>query len=279
NVSVRKPGGPLGTRCEIKNVNSMRFIRQAIEYEARRQIEIIEEGGAIRQETRLYDQVKGETRSMRSKEESHDYRYFPDPDLLPLEFSQEWVDKIAESLPELPDAKKARFMSAYGLSAYDASILVSERETAEYFEQVAKGRDAKIAANWVITNLYGALKEAGKTIETSPVSSEALGRLLDLLADQTLSSRLAKDVFEIMLSTGDDPEKIVEERGLRQVTDTGAIDAAIDAVMAANPDKVAEVKSGKDKLLGWFVGQVMKSTGGKANPQMLNDALRQKFGL
>jgi len=279
NVSVRKPGGPLGTRCEIKNVNSMRFIRQAIEYEARRQIEILEEGGAIRQETRLYDQVKGETRSMRSKEESHDYRYFPDPDLLPLELTQTWVDEIAKSLPELPDAKKARFISDYGLSAYDASLLVADRETAEFFERVAKGRDAKIAANWVITNLFGALNEAGKTIETSPVSADALGRLLDLLADQTLSSRLAKDVFEIMFLSGDAPEKIVAERGLRQVTDTGAIDAAIDAVMAANPDKVAEVKSGKDKLLGWFVGQVMKSTGGKANPQMLNDALRQKFGL
>ncbi|MEQ1890764.1 MAG: Asp-tRNA(Asn)/Glu-tRNA(Gln) amidotransferase subunit GatB, partial [Alphaproteobacteria bacterium] len=270
NVSVRKPGGPLGTRCEIKNVNSMRFIRQAIEYEARRQIEIIEEGGAIRQETRLYDQVKGETRPMRSKEESHDYRYFPDPDLLPLEFTQAWVDQIAETLPELPDAKKARFISAYGLSAYDAGILVAERETADYFEQAAKGRDAKIAANWVITNLYGALNEAGLTIETSPVSAAALGRLLDLLADQTLSSRLAKDVFEIMFASSGDPETIVAEQGLKQVTDTGAIDAAIDAVMAANPDKVAEVKSGKDKLLGWFVGQVMKSTGGKANPQMLN---------
>ena len=279
NVSVRKPGGPLGTRCEIKNVNSMRFIRQAIEYEARRQIEIIEEGGAIRQETRLYDQVKGETRPMRSKEESHDYRYFPDPDLLPLEFTQAWVDQIAGTLPELPDAKKARFISSYGLSAYDASILVAERGTAEYFEQVAKGRDAKIAANWVITNLYGALNEAGLTIETSPVSAAALGRLLDLLADQTLSGRLAKDVFEIMFASSGDPETIVAERDLKQVTDTGAIDAAIDAVMAANPDKVAEVKSGKDKLLGCFVGQVMKSTGGKANPQMLNDALRQKFGL
>lgn len=279
NVSVRKPGGPLGTRCEIKNVNSMRFIRQAIEYEARRQIEILEEGGSIHQETRLYDQVKGETRSMRSKEESHDYRYFPDPDLLPLEFTQAWVDDIAKGLPELPDAKKARFMSAYGLSAYDASILVADRETAEYFEQVAKGRDAKMAANWVITNLYGALNEAGLTIQTSPVSAAALGRLLDLLADQTLSSRLAKDVFEIMFSSGGDPEAIVLERGLKQVTDTGAIDAAIDAVMAANPDKVAEVKGGKDRLLGWFVGQVMKSTGGKANPRMLNDALRQKFGL
>ncbi|MSP41763.1 MAG: Asp-tRNA(Asn)/Glu-tRNA(Gln) amidotransferase subunit GatB [Alphaproteobacteria bacterium] len=279
NVSVRKPGRPLGTRCEIKNINSMRFIRQAIEYEARRQIEILEEGGSIHQETRLYDQVKGETRSMRSKEESHDYRYFPDPDLLPLEFTQAWVDDIAKGLPELPDAKKARFMSAYGLSAYDASILVADRETAEYFEQVAKGRDAKMAANWVITNLYGALNEAGLTIQTSLVSAAALGRLLDLLADQTLSGRLAKDVFEIMFSSGGDPEAIVLERGLKQVTDTGAIDAAIDAVMAANPDKVAEVKGGKDRLLGWFVGQVMKSTGGKANPQMLNDALRQKFGL
>lgn len=279
NVSVRRPGGPLGTRCEIKNVNSMRFIRQAIDYEARRQIEILEEGGKIHQETRLYDAVKGETRSMRSKEESHDYRYFPDPDLPPLEFTQEWVDRIAADLPEMPDAKKARFISAYGLPVYDASVLVADRVTADYFERVAKGRDAKIAANWVITNLFGALNEAGKTIENSPVSAEALGRLLDLLGDQTISSRLAKDVFEIMFATGDDPEKIVAERGLRQVSDSGAIDAAIDAVMAANPDKAAEVKGGKEKLLGWFVGQVMKSMGGKANPQMLNDALRRKFGL
>ena len=279
NVSVRRPGGPLGTRCEIKNVNSMRFIRQAIEYEARRQIEILEEGGKIDQETRLYDAVKGETRSMRSKEESHDYRYFPDPDLLPLEFTREWVDQIAADLPEMPDAKKARFISQYGLPVYDASVLVADRVTADYFERVAKGRDPKIAANWVITNLFGALNESGKTIENSPVSAESLGRLLDLLGDQTISSRLAKDVFEIMFATGDDPAKIVTERGLRQVSDSGAIDAAIDAVMAANPDKVDEVKGGKEKLLGWFVGQVMKSMGGKANPQMLNDALRRKFGL
>ncbi len=279
NISVRKPGGRLGTRCEIKNVNSMRFIRQAIEYEARRQIELLEEGGAVVQETRLYDAVKGETRPMRSKEESHDYRYFPDPDLLPLEFTQEWVNRIASSLPELPDAKKARFVDAYGLSAYDASVLIAERETADYFERVVKGRDAKIAANWVISNLFGALKEAGKTISDSPVHADNLGKLLDLIADQTLSSRLAKDVFEIMFATGDAPERIVEERGLKQVTDNGAIDAAIDEVMEANPDKVAEVKSGKEKLLGWFTGQVMKATQGKANPQQLNDLLRKKFGL
>lgn len=279
NISVRKPGGRLGTRCEIKNVNSMRFIRQAIEYEARRQIELLEEGGAVVQETRLYDAVKGETRPMRSKEESHDYRYFPDPDLLPLEFTQEWVNRIASSLPELPDAKKARFVDAYGLSAYDASVLIAERETADYFERVVKGRDAKIAANWVISNLFGALKEAGKTISDCPVHADNLGKLLDLIADQTLSSRLAKDVFEIMFATGDAPERIVEERGLKQVTDNGAIDAAIDEVMEANPDKVAEVKSGKEKLLGWFTGQVMKATQGKANPQQLNDLLRKKFGL
>ncbi len=279
NLSVRKPGTGLGTRCEIKNVNSMRFIRQAIEYEARRQIEILEEGGKIIQETRLYDPVKGETRSMRSKEESHDYRYFPDPDLLPLQFSQEWVDNIAASLPELPDAKKARFIETYGLSPYDAAVLVGDRETANYFEEVAKGRDAKIAANWVISNLFGALNEAGKTITESPVPAAHLGQLLDLLADQTLSGRLAKDVFEIMFATGARPETIVEERGLRQVTDTGAIDAAIDAIMIANPDKVAEVKAGKEKLLAWFVGQVMKTTQGKANPQLLNDSLRKKFGL
>jgi len=279
NLSVRKPGGPLGTRCEIKNVNSMRFIRQAIEYEARRQIEILEEGGKIIQETRLYDPAKGETRSMRTKEESHDYRYFPDPDLLPLQITQVWVDQIAASLPELPDAKKARFISDYGLSPYDASVLTLDRETANYFEQLAHGRDAKIAANWVISNLFGALNEAGFGIGESPVSAENLGRLLDLLADQTLSGRLAKDVFEIMFATGAAPETIIEEHGLRQVTDTSAIDAAIDEVMQANPDKVADLKAGKEKLLAWFVGQVMKTTQGKANPQLLNDSLRKKFGL
>ncbi len=279
NVSVRKPGTSLGTRCEIKNVNSMRFIRQAIDYEARRQIDILEDGGEIHQETRLYDPGKGETRAMRSKEESHDYRYFPDPDLLPLELTQPWVDDIARGLPELPDEKKARFIDAFGLSPYDASVLVAERETADFYEAVARGRDPKIAANWVITNLFGALNEIGKTIAESPVSAEQLGSLLDLLADKTLSSRLAKDVFEIMFETGDDPQKIVEDRGLKQVTDTGAIEAAIDRVMAENPDKVEEVKAGKDKLLGWFVGQVMKATQGKANPQIVNEMLRGKFDL
>jgi aspartyl-tRNA(Asn)/glutamyl-tRNA(Gln) amidotransferase subunit B len=279
NVSVRKPGTPLGTRCEIKNVNSMRFIRQAIDYEARRQIDILEDGGEVHQETRLYDPGKGETRAMRSKEESHDYRYFPDPDLLPLELVQGWVDDIAAGLPELPDEKKARFIEAFGLSPYDASVLVAERETADFYEKVAQGRDPKIAANWVITNLFGALNETGKTIAESPVSAEQLGSLLDLLADKTLSSRLAKDVFEIMLETGDDPQKIVADRGLKQVTDTGAIEAAIDRVMAENPDKVEEVKGGKEKLLGWFVGQVMKATQGKANPQIVNEMLRGKFDL
>ena len=279
NVSVRKPGMSLGTRCEIKNVNSMRFIRQAIDYEARRQIDILEEGGDIHQETRLYDPGKGETRAMRSKEESHDYRYFPDPDLLPLELMQPWVDDIGRGLPELPDEKKARFIDAFGLSPYDASVLVAERETADFYEEAARGRDPKIAANWVITNLFGALNETGKTIAESPVSAEQLGSLLDLLADKTLSGRLAKDVFEIMLETGDDPQKIVADRGLKQVTDTGAIEAAIDRVMAENPDKVEEVKGGKDKLLGWFVGQVMKATQGKANPQIVNEMLRGKFDL
>src|SRR6185437_8288842 len=253
NVSVRRPGDKLGTRAEIKNVNSVRFVMQAIEYEARRQIEILEDGGAIVQETRLFDAHRGETRPMRSKENDYDYRYFPDPDLLPLELDPAWVDSLKRDLPELPDAKKARFVSALGLSPYDADVLVAEKSHADYFEAVAKGRDAKFAANWVT------------------------GDLLDLIRDNTISGRIAKDVFAAMLETGKSAGAIVEERGLRQVTDSGPIEAAVEAVLAANADKVAEYKSGKDKLYGFFVGQAMKATGGKANPALLNDILRKKL--
>jgi len=277
NVSVRRPGEPLGTRCEIKNVNSMRFIAQAIEFEARRQIAVIEDGGKVRQETRLFDARLGETRAMRTKEEAHDYRYFPDPDLLPLVLDQAWVDAIRGSLPELPDDRKARFMKDYGLSAYDADVLVAERETAAYFEAVARGRDAKLAANWVTGDLFAALNKSGKTITESPVKAEALGRLLDLMKDGTVSGRIAKDVFALMLETGKDPSDIVAERGLRQVTDTGAIERAVDAVLAANPDKIAEYRQ-KPKLISWFVGQVMKETGGKANPAVVNETLKKKLG-
>jgi aspartyl-tRNA(Asn)/glutamyl-tRNA(Gln) amidotransferase subunit B len=277
NVSVRRPGAEFGTRCEIKNVNSIRFVMQAIEIEAKRQVELIEGGGEVVQETRLFDPKLGETRSMRSKEMAHDYRYFPDPDLLPLVFDEAFVAEIEKTLPELPDEKKARFMRENGLSAYDAGVLVADQEKAEYYETVAKGRDGKLAANWVITNLFGALNKAGVDVSESPVSAENLGKLLDLISDDTISGRIAKDVFEIMVETGGDPEKIVEEKGLKQITDTGAIEAAIDEVIAANPDKVAEVQGGKDKLLGWFVGQVMKTTGGKANPGMVNKLLRDKI--
>lgn len=277
NVSVRHPGDDLGTRCEIKNVNSIRFVRQAIEYEARRQIEIIEDGGEIDQETRLFDPDKGETRSMRSKEEAHDYRYFPDPDLLPLEFEQSWVDAIRETLPELPDQKKHRFMEDYGLSAIDAGTLVAERETAQFFEQVAEGRDARVAANWVMGELFGALNRTDKEIGNSPVNAGQLGKLVDLIGDGTVSNRLAKDVFEIMFETGDDPEKIVEERGLRQVTDTGAIEVAVDEAIANGTAQVEQYKGGNEKVLGWFVGQVMKATQGKANPQAVNELLRKKL--
>jgi aspartyl-tRNA(Asn)/glutamyl-tRNA(Gln) amidotransferase subunit B len=278
NVSVRRPGEPFGTRCEIKNVNSIRFIGQAIEVEARRQIAIIEDGGAIEQETRLYDPGRGETRSMRSKEEAHDYRYFPDPDLLPLEFDQSYVDALARELPELPDAKKARFVADYGLTSYDAGVLVAERASADYFEAVARGRDGKAAANWVINELFGRLNKEGKDIAGSPVSSDQLGAIVDLIADKTISGKIAKDLFEIVWSEGGDPRRIVEERGLRQVTDTGAIEAAVDEVIAANPDKVEQVRA-KPSMLGWFVGQVMKGSGGKANPQAVNDLLKRKLGL
>ncbi|MER2519515.1 MAG: Asp-tRNA(Asn)/Glu-tRNA(Gln) amidotransferase subunit GatB [Bdellovibrionales bacterium] len=278
NLSMRRMGTTeFGTRCEIKNVNSIRFVQQAIEYESRRQVEVLESGGKINQETRLWDTGKGITRSMRSKEDAHDYRYFPDPDLLPLKLDAQWVEGIKATLPELPDDKKARFIAEYKLSPYDASVLVADRETAEFFEQVAKGRDGKIAANWVTGEFFGALNRLGKTIADSPVSAKALGELIDLIADQTVSNRIAKDVFEAMLETGKPAAVIVEERGLKQVTDTGAIEKAIDSILAANADKVVEYRSGKDKLFGFFIGQVMKATGGKANPAMLNDILKKKL--
>ena len=289
NVSVCRPGdyerfietgdfGVLGTRCEIKNMNSMRFIQMAIEYEARRQIAIIEDGGSVVQETRLYDPDKNETRSMRSKEEAHDYRYFPDPDLLPLEIEQAWVDDIAAALPELPDAKKARFMTELGLSDYDASVLTAEVANAEYFEQVAQGRDGKLSANWVINELFGRLKKDDKGIEDSPVTPDQLGKIVGLITKGDISGKIAKDLFEIVYTTGGDPEQIVEERGMKQVTDTGAIEAAVDEVIAANPDQVEKAKA-NPKLAGWFVGQVMKATGGKANPAAVNALVMAKLGL
>ena len=278
NVSVRKPGNKFGTRCEIKNVNSVRFMGQAIEFEARRQIGILEDGGKIDQETRLYDPKKGETRSMRSKEEAHDYRYFPDPDLLPLEFTDDWVATIKNSLPELPDEKRNRFVSAYGLSVYDASVLSAERASSDFFEATAKGRDGKIAANWVINELFGRLNKEGKTIETTPISARQLGEIVDLIMSGTISGKIAKEVFEIIWTEGGPPSEVVERRGLKQVTDTGAIEKAVDAIIAQNPDKIAAVLA-KPSMLGWFVGQVMKSTGGKANPQAVNDLLRQKLGI
>ena len=278
NVSVRRPGGEFGTRCEIKNVNSIRFVGQAIEYEARRQIAILEDGGAIDQETRLFDPTKGETRSMRSKEEAHDYRYFPDPDLLPLEFDQAFVDALAADLPELPDEKKQRLIEKQGISVYDASILVTEKAIADYYEAVAKGRDGKAAANWVINDLLGALNKAGKAIEESPVSPEQLGGIIDLIKEGVISGKIAKDLFEIVWNEGGDPKTLVEERGLKQVTDTGAIEKAVDDVIAANPDKVEQAKA-KPTLAGWFVGQVMKATGGKANPQAVNELVKAKLGI
>jgi aspartyl-tRNA(Asn)/glutamyl-tRNA(Gln) amidotransferase subunit B len=278
NVSVRKPGAPLGTRCEIKNMNSISFIGDAIEHEARRQIEIIEDGGTIDQETRLYDPGRRQTRSMRSKEEAHDYRYFPDPDLLPLELTQAEVDALKAKLPELPDEKKARFMRAAGLSAYDADVLVAERATADFFEAVAQGRDAKLAANWVINELAGRLNKEGRDIASSPVTAAQLGAVLDLIKDGSISGKIAKDLFEIVWSEGGDPRAIVEARGMKQVTDTGAIEKVIDEIVAANPDKVAQAKA-KPQLAGWFVGQVMKASGGKANPQAVNDLLKAKLGI
>ena len=278
NVSVRKPGTELGTRCEIKNVNSIRFIGQAVEAEARRQVGIIEDGGKIDQETRLFDPAKGETRAMRSKEEAHDYRYFPDPDLLPLELEQAWVDGLLKGLPELPDAKHARFVREFGLSSYDAAVLVAEKASADYFEAIAKGRDGKIAANWVINELFGRLNKENLDIEHSPVSAAQLAGILDLIASGTISGKLAKDLFEIVWNEDGDPAEIVETRGMKQVTDTGALENAVDEIIAGNPDKVEQVKL-KPSMLGWFVGQVMKSSGGKANPQAVSDILKAKLGI
>jgi len=278
NVSVRKPGAPLGTRCEIKNVNSIRFIGQAIEHEARRQIAILEDGGTIEQETRLFDPDRGETRSMRNKEEAHDYRYFPDPDLLPLELTTAEIDGLKAHLPELPDEKKARFTRVYALASYDAGVLVGEREVADFFEAVAQGRDAKAAANWVINEFAGRLNKEGKAIAQTPVSAAQLGAILDLIAAGTISGKIAKDLFEIVWTEGGDPKAIVEARGLQQVTDLGAIEALVAAIVAANPDKVQQAKA-KPAMIGWFVGQVMKASGGKANPQAVNDLLKAKLGI
>ncbi len=287
NVSVCRPGdyekyretgdfSHLGTRCEIKNMNSMRFIQQAIDYEARRQIAILEDGGEVVQETRLYDPGKGETRSMRSKEEAHDYRYFPCPDLLPLELEEAWVEEIRASLPELPDAKKARFVREYGITEYDAGVLTAEREAAEFFEEVARGRDGKMAANWVINELFGRLNKEGLAISQSPVSAAQLGTILDLIRKGDISGKIAKELFEIVWAEGGDPATIVEERGMKQVTDTAAIEKVVDEIMAANPAQVEKAKA-NPKVAGWFVGQVMKATGGKANPQAVNEIVRKKL--
>jgi len=277
NVSVRRPGEALGTRCEIKNLNSIRFIGQAIEHEARRQIDVIEDGGTIEQETRLYDPDKGETRSMRNKEEAHDYRYFPDPDLLPLELTQAEIEALKAQLPELPDDKKARFVRDCALPVYEADVLVAERATADYFEAVAKGRDAKTAANWVINELFGRLNKEGKDITASPVSEAQLGAILDLMAEGAISGKIAKDVFEIVWTEGGDPRAIVETRGMKQVTDLSALEKLVDEIIARNPDKIADAKT-NPKAIGWFVGQVMKASGGKANPQAVNDLLKTRIG-
>jgi len=277
NVSVRKHGEPFRTRCEVKNVNSVRFVMQAIEAEAARQVDVWESGGTVDQETRLFDSARGETRSLRSKEDAHDYRYFPDPDLLPLVLDEAWVAGLRTGLPELPDAKRARFVAEHGLSAYDAAVLVADQETAAFYETVASGRDAKLAANWMMGDFFAVLNRTGRSIGDSPVSAAALGQLLDLLADRTINGRIAKEVFEAMVDTGESPAGIVESRGLRQVTDTGAIDQAVDRVLAANPDKLAEYRGGKDKLFGFFVGQVMKAMAGKGNPVLVNEALRQRL--
>ncbi len=278
NVSVRRPGAELGTRCEIKNVNSIRFIGQAIDYEARRQVEAIEEGGTVKQETRLFDPDTGETRSMRTKEEAHDYRYFPDPDLLPLELTSAYVDDLRHGLPELPDEKRARFVREYALGAYDAGVLVGEREIADFFEAAAKGRDAKSAANWVINELFGRLNKEGLSVGQSPVSAVQLGAILDLIGEGTISGKIAKDLFEIVWSEGGDPRALVEARGLKQVTDVAAIEKIVDDIVAANPDKVAQAKA-KPALIGWFVGQAMRASDGRANPQAVNDLLKRKLGI
>jgi len=277
NVSVRKAGEAFRTRCEVKNVNSIRFVMMAVEAEAKRQIAVWEAGGEVQQETRLFDPTRNETRSMRSKEDAHDYRYFPDPDLLPLVLDAAWVESLKAGLPELPDAKTARFMRDFGLSAYDARILVMEQATADFFETLAKGRDAKLAANWMMGDFFAALNRTGTSIETSPVSAQALGALIDLITDNTINGRIAKEVFEAMVETGEAPLAIVDSKGLRQVTDTGAIDAAVDAVLAANADKIAAYKAGQEKLFGFFVGQVMKAMAGKGNPALVNAALKARL--
>jgi aspartyl-tRNA(Asn)/glutamyl-tRNA(Gln) amidotransferase subunit B len=277
NVSVRRPGAPLGTRCEIKNLNSMRFVGRAIEFEARRQIEVLEAGGTIKQETRLFDAIKGETRAMRTKEEAHDYRYFPDPDLLPLELDEAFIARIEADLPELPDAKKARFIEQYGLSAYDAEVLVAERTSADYFEQAAEGRDAKLVANWVTGDLFGALNRAGRDVVLAPITPKKLGKLVGLIQAGSISGRIAKDVFQEMFETGEDPETIVAEQGLAQISDSAQIEAIVDGLIAANPGQVAGYQK-NPKALGWFVGQVMKATKGQANPQLVNELLKKKLG-
>ncbi len=277
NVSVRRPGAEFGTRTETKNVNSLKAIQMAIDYEARRQIEILEDGGTIKQETRLWDPAKNETRSMRSKEEAHDYRYFPDPDLLPVVLEDKWVLQIKENLPELPDQKKHRFMNEYGLSAYDSSVLIAERSRALFYETAAKGHDPKITANWVINEFLGSLNKQGKTLEESPITAEQLGGLVALITDNTISGKIAKDVFADMMESGKNAADIVEAKGLKQVTDTGAIEKIVDEVIAENPDNVAAYKSGKDKLFGFFVGSVMKKSQGKANPDIVNELLKKKL--
>jgi aspartyl-tRNA(Asn)/glutamyl-tRNA(Gln) amidotransferase subunit B len=277
NVSVRKSGEPFRTRCEVKNVNSIRFVMLAIEAEAKRQIALYEDGGSVDQETRLFDPGRGVTRPMRSKEDAHDYRYFPDPDLLPLVLEPDWVESLKAGLPELPDAKKARFVRDYGLPVYDAGVLVDDQVTADFYETVARGRDAKLAANWVMGDFFAALNRTGRSIATSPVSAASIGGLIDLVSNNTINGRIAKEVFEAMVETGEAPAAIVEAKGLRQVTDTGAIDAAVDAVLAAHPDKLAEFRAGKDKLFGFFVGQVMKAMAGKGNPALVNETLKQKL--
>ena len=278
NISVRRPGDAYGTRCEIKNVNSVRFAMQAVDYEARRQVDLLESGDTVAQQTRLFDSAKGETRPMRSKEEAHDYRYFPDPDLLPLQLDEAYVEELRKALPELPDEKKQRFISEYGLSPYDAGILVFEKEHAAYYEMAAKDRNKKLTANWVISELFGALNKLGVDIENSPVSAEALGGLVGLIEDETISGRIAKDVFADMLETGKPAADIVEAKGLRQVTEPGAILDVITEIIAANADKVAQYKGGKEKLFGYFVGQVMKATAGKANPKLVNQLLKEALG-
>lgn len=279
NVSMRRRGETkFGTRCEIKNVNSMRFLMRAIEFEAMRQVEILENGGEIHQETRLFDSTTGETRSMRSKEDAQDYRYFPDPDLLPLEFDEAYVQRIRDTLPELPDEKKARYVEKLGLTAYDAGVIVAEQEAAEYFEVlIADVKDAKLAANWMTGELFGRLNKQGIEIADSPISAKQLAGLVALIEDETISGSIAKTVLDKMFESGKEASVIVEEEGLKQVTDTGAIEQQIEGVLAANPEKVAEFRSGKDKLFGFFVGQVMKATGGKANPSMVNDLLKKKL--